>query len=298
MAVKRKSNWYIYLIAFGIAMAFVIGVIFTFSWYLFPEDDKPTSAGLTSNGELDDNFKADHSYDFTVLTMLGDNGSTPPELFMMVSYDAVDNSVVFIPLPNGISVEYDERTLPNLYTAKGGEAVVSAVANATGVTCDGYICFDRDGFERLISAFGNVKYNVPNTIMVNDGTTRTAINAGEQMFSPEAVFKYIYLADFGGDINTRYNNITDVLVELLNQNIRYSDSSLLDNYFDIIMEECDTNLTEEMYMSKKAALLNSITYASDPGEYYVPYGEYGGDGSFDIADNSIISIKQKCGKDE
>ncbi len=292
MAVRRKSNWYIYFIAFGIALAFAIGVIFTFRDFLFPEVEETT--GLTGTGELADDFTPDASYNFTILTMLSDTDDGIPELFSMLSYDAVEHAFVVIPLPNGISVPADERTLPNIYAAKGGEGAVSAVANATGINCDGYICLDREAVIRLISAYGNVRYNIPKTIVVTDGAALDAFNAGEEIFSPEAVFRYIYLADFGEGEEYRFNMVGDILSQLINQNISYSDSMMLDSYFRIVTEDCKTNISEDMYLSKKAALLNTITYGSEPAEYYVPYGEYSGDGSFTIADNSVTTIRQKC----
>lgn len=296
MAVKRKSNWYIYFIAFGVALAFVIGIIMTFSWYLFPEETKQTS-GLTSTGELADDFRPDASHNFTLMTTLSDRPQDVPELFMIVTYNAVDNALIFIPVPNGISIPSSEKSLSNIFGAKGGEGVAAAVGNATGVNFDGYISFDRESFMRLVSAYGNVRYNVPETILVSDGSELAAFNAGEQIFSPEAVFRYIYLADFGEGESYRFNMISELLTELINQNLRYSDSSMLDSYFKIITEACSTNITDEMFMSKKPALLNTITYGSNPAEYYIPYGEYGGDGSFVIAENSITTIMQKCSQD-
>lgn len=297
MAVKRKSNWYIYFIAFGITMAFAISVIFIFKDFLFRENTE-TSTGLNASGELADDFRPDSSHNFTLLTMLADADVSMPDLFMMVSYNAVENTVVYIPLPNGISMADSGRSLPNVYAAQGGKGAVQAVADATGITCDGYIAFDRNGFSRLVSSFGNVEYNVPKTLMVSDGAALDAFNAGEQIFSPESMFRYIYLADFGEGESYRFNIIGDVISLLINQNFRRTDSMQLDSYFKIITEVCDTDITEEFYTSKKAALLNTVEYGSDIAEYYVPYGEMGGDGAFTIAENSIITISQKCGVSE
>lgn len=293
MAVRRKSNWYIYFIAFGLALAFAGGIIFSFRWYLFPEIKEST--GLTADGELDANFKPDESHNFTLLTMLSDGESDIPDLFMMVAFNAVENRLAFIPLPNGISVPADGRTLPNVYAAQGGEAAVYAVSDATGITCDGYVRLDRESFIRLVSAYGNVEYNVPKTLIVDDGAELDTFNAGMQIFSAESMFRYVYLADFGEDEQYRFNMIGDIISELVNQNLVYVDSALLDSYFGIITNGNDTNLTEELFSAKKAALLNTATYGSDPAEYYVPYGEYSGDGSFVISENSVITISQKCG---
>lgn len=297
MAVKRKSNWYIYFIAFGVALAFVIGIIMTFSWYLFPES-KQTSASNPTGGDVTEDFRPNKSHNFTIMTTLADRAHDVASVFILVSYNAVDNSLVFIPISDGISVSAEDRSLSNIYASRGAEGVSEAVSKVTGVTIDGYISFDRESFIRLVSAYGNVRYDVPETILVTDGSQLDAFNAGEQVFSPESIFRYIYLADFGEGESYRFNVIGEILSELINQNIRYTDSSLMDSYFKIISEACDTNLTEDMYISRKPALINTITYGSNPAGYYIPYGEYGGDGSFKISENSLTTISQKCSQDE
>ncbi len=295
MAVRRKSNWYIYFIAFGLALAFAIGVIFTFSWYLFPEVKE--ASGLTSSGELDANFKPDESHNFTVITMLKDGEHDSAELFMLTAFNAVENRIIFIPLHNGISVATEERTLPNVYAAKGGEGVISAVSKATGITADAYLCLDRKEFTDFASAFGNVEYNVPKTIIVNDGVEIDTFNAGEQIFSSESIFRYIYLADFEEDESYRFNMVGDIISELFNQNIKYVDSTLLDTCYYLLSNGTENNFSDKLYNSKKAAMLNTAMYGSEPAEYYIPYGDFGPDGSFTIAENSVTTIRQKCGKE-
>ena len=63
----------------------------------------------------------------------------------------------------------------------------------------------------------------------------------------------------------------------------------------MIIGDSDTNITEEQYKSRKTALLNTVEYGNEPAGYYIPYGEYTEDGGFRIAENSIISIKQRTG---
>ena len=63
----------------------------------------------------------------------------------------------------------------------------------------------------------------------------------------------------------------------------------------MIVNSAETNLTEQLYKAHKAALLNTVQYGVQPAEFYIPYGEYTDDGGFKIAENSIISIKQKAG---
>lgn len=294
MSVHRKSNWYIYLLAFVITLAFVIMVIFTFRWYLFPE--RAEEVGLDSAGELSDSFTPTTEHNFTMLAMLCGDYSDLPELYVMAAYNAVDSKVSFIPLSSGISVSSDGRTLPNIYAAQGGEGVIAAIKDITGVECDCYVTFDRESFVNLLSVYGNVRYNVPKTTVISDGIEAETINAGLQLLSSEAVYRYIMLADFEEGESYRFNIVGDVLATLVNQNYSNADSSLLDTCAQQFINAPATDITEQSYTSRKAALLNTILYASSPAEYYVPYGDYSDD-SFTISENSITTIRQKAGQD-
>lgn len=293
MSVKRKSNWYIYLIAFGITCAFVAMAIFAFRWYLF--NDKTESVGLNQNGELPDDFKPTNAHNFVMLSMLSDGSSDSPELFTLISYTAVSNEICFIPIPSGISVEYSGRTLSSIYASQGGEAVEKAVEEILGINCNSYVKMDREGFISLVTAFGNIEYDVGKTTIITDGVTVETINAGEQNFTAEKLFGYIMKADFSDDENYRLNCVGDVLSALINQNFRNLDDSLLDVYYDMIKGSADTSISDEEYQKRKLAFLNTVEYGNDPAGYYIPYGEYAENGSFIISENSIISIKQRVG---
>lgn len=293
MAVRRKSNWYIYFIAFGVTLAFAAMAIFAFRWYLFPEETQ--SAGLNASGELAEDFVPDSSYSFSVMVMISENAVDAPELFIVTEYDAVDNRVTFVPIPSGISVSTDGRTLPNVYSAQGGTGVINEVGDHIGIKCSSYVKLDRKSFIDFASAYGNVKINVPKTIIIADGAEAETINAGEVLFTAEMLYRYIMLADFEEGESYRFNMIGNILSEMVNQNISSTDSSLLDTYARLLMNASDTDITAEKYSSRKAALLNTIMYESSPAEYYVPYGQYTDNGGFDISENSVITIKQKAG---
>ncbi|MGN0682515.1 MAG: hypothetical protein ACI4JY_02460, partial [Oscillospiraceae bacterium] len=140
---------------------------------------------------------------------------------------------------------------------------------------------------------------VMKTIIVNDGDVAQTINAGNQRLDAETVFRLIMKADFGEGESYRFNCIGTMLSDLINQNYRVLDgnSQVMDSFFRMIADNSQTDLTDEFYRAHKAALLNTAAYAVNPGEYYIPYGEYSDDGSFVIADNSITTIRQKAGVD-
>lgn len=293
MAVRRKSNWYIYIIAFGITLAMIVMVVIFLKDVIFPESKE---TGLNTNGTLSDDFVPDKSMGLSVMTMISDTDSEMPSLFIAAVYDAVENRLTYIPLNDSIALTSSGRTLPNIYAAQGGSGVAKAVSDVLGISFDGYIRFTRDSFMELMSAFGNVEYEVAKTLLIDDGTEVRAINSGKQIFTAEMLYKYIMFADFDEGESYRFNMIGSILIELVNQNISYIDSSLLDVYAANILKNSETDLTEERYKHSKAAMLNTIRYGINPAEYYVSYGEYGDDGSFIISDNSLVTIRQKAGQ--
>lgn len=293
MSVRRKSNWYIYFTAFGIALAFAIVAIFAFKWYLFPDESK--TAGLNTTNGIDENFKPTAEDSFNMLTMLSDSATDSPDLFIFVEYDAVKNRVAFIPLPNGISIPKEGRSLPNVYAAQGCGKVVSVIADILGVQCDSYIKLDREGFIELVSVFGNADYEVLKNITIRDGTETETLTVGTHKLAAETMFRLAMFAEYDEGESYKFNCTGQMLSDLINQNFRKVDRSLLDSYFNVIMEYAETDITEQKYKAHSKALLNTVEYGVNPGEYYVPYGEYTDDGGFIIADNSIITIKQKAG---
>ncbi len=295
MAVRRKSNWYIYLISFAIALAFAAAAILAFQWYLFPEETTPT--GVDKYGELTDDFRPTKEHNFNGLFMLSDDKGDMPELFILITYDAVDNRLTYIPLPSSISMSTEGRTLSNVYAAQGGVKAIEVLEESIGVTCDFYLNMDRQGFITMLSSFGNLEYEVPKSMIIVDGEAQQTFNAGKQRLDAESIFRLLMLADFGEGESFRFNCIGEIMTGLINQNYRVLDgnSQIMDSFFYHIVDSSETNLTDELYRSRKAALLNTAAYGVSPAEYYVPYGEYADDGSFVIAENSIRTIKQKAG---
>lgn len=294
MYVRRKSNWYIYFIAFGITLVLVIAAIIMFRWYLFPSDTQDTGLDKAT-GELTDNFKPTAEHSFRLVAMLSEGVTDSPEFFWLVEYDAVENRFAFVPLPNGISMADEGRTLPNVYTAQGGMEVLRVVNNVLGVGCTTFVKMDRQSFEELIVAFGNVDYSLPRTVIINGDGEITTYNSGVQLLTATDIYRLIVIADYDDGESFRFKIAGDIFAELINQNYNNVDGNLLDIYFDLIEKNCETNLTEEVYKNHKAALLNTIKYGVMPAEFYIPYGEYTADGGFNIAENSVVTIKQKAG---
>lgn len=288
MAVRRKSNWYIYLIAFAIACAVAIAAILAFKEYLFPT--KTTDVGTTMQGITNAKFTPTAEHNFNSLLMIGEDD---PELFVLTIYNAVNNRMTFVPLPNGISVASESRTLPNVYVAQGANGVINTINSITGVKCDFYVKADRAGFENFVTGFGGVQYDFEKTLIIRYGSEVESISSGTQTITGSSIFNVIMYAEFDEGEGYRFNVIGGLLSDLVNQNFRSLTGSLLDLYYRSLCEVTENNLSDEKYNAQKPALLNTVEYGSYPAEFYVPYGEYTTDGGFSIADNSADTIRQK-----
>lgn len=292
MSVRRKSNWYIYAITFAITFALALVAILTFRRYLFPTDT--TSVGLNERGEPDENFRPTAEHNANIMFMFSDSDADSPELFVLAEYNAVENRLTFVPIPRGISVASESRDLTNIYTAQGGDGVVNTINSILGVECDSYIKIDRNGFVNFVTGFGSVEYDIAKTIVIQDGDESEIINAGSQNFTAETIFRLAMCADFEEGEAYRFNVVGGLLSDLVNQNFRNIDSTLIDVFYRSLNEVSENNMSEDKYKAHKAALLYTVQYGSYPAEYYVPYGEYTGDGGFVISENSITTIKQKA----
>lgn len=294
MYVRRKSNWYIYFLAFGITALFVVVAIFAFKWYLFPSNTQNTGVNKVT-GDPNDDFQPTAEHSFRLLTMVSEGENDIPEFFFLTEFNAPENRITFVPLPNGISIESSGRNLPTIYVAQGGGEVVKAVENEIGISVGYYAKMDKQGFEELMTSFGNVEYEIVKTMIVKYGSETATYNSGRRLLSSEDVYMLSVKAEYDEGESYRFKVAGELLSEIINQNYQRVNASQLDTYFNLIIKNSDTNLTEEIYKNHKAALLNTVQYGASPAEFYIPYGEYTNDGGFSIADNSILTIKQKAG---
>lgn len=294
MYVRRKSNWYIYFIAFGITAVFVIVAIFAFKWYLFPSNTQNTGVNRVT-GDPTDDFTPTAEHNFRLLTMVSEGENDIPELFFMAEYNAPENRITFVPLPNGISVDGAGRPLQTIYVAQGGAEVVKAVEDAIGISVGYYVKMDKQSYEDLFTTFGNVEYEFTKTTLVKFGNDTKTFNAGRRLMSSEDFYRLMVKAEYDEGESYRFKIAGELLSELINQNFRQANATRLDAYFNMLLK-CETNLNEEIYKKYKAALLNTVEYGTSPAEFYIPYGEYTEDGGFKIAENSILTIKYKAGE--
>ena len=296
MAVKkRKSNWYIYVITFLIALGIAVLAVQSMEGLLFPE--KSTDA---LNYEAV-SYLPSEANNMTTLVMLSEMKAGTPDLYMIVGYRPNKETIALIPISRQLksNVGFTMATLTEHYQSGGAESVMLAIQNATGVEIDNYVKFDRLSFIGFIDEIGKVSvnsaYDIPSDTLGEDGNQEIFLTAGAHALGGEDLHKYLtYTSD---ELGEDYRNMTfgSVAMSVFNSNFRSLSSTLLQSYFNKIINTTDTDMRFEDYTLRQQAFMYTSENSYNPAVYYIPYGTYEEDGSFVIAESSVATIKDRLG---
>ncbi len=155
MAVKRrKSNWYIYLIAFAAASVIAAMILSIFWDIIFVPKENKTTSGIKSD-------VPDASNNLITLFMLSEEKAANPSLYMIVSFQPADEAVFCIPLKTNMSVKVGNKTatLDEFYSEGGIKSVLYGIEGTVGVKCDRYVKLDRDSLVALADVVGKLYIN-------------------------------------------------------------------------------------------------------------------------------------------
>lgn len=318
MSVKRKSNWYIYVITLIVSFI-ILGFFVSSIWdSLFPASK---DAGSYTVGGAD--YRPSAEIQTTVLLMLSEMKAGTPKYYMLMHYYPRQDSVVFAALPENMRVEYggNEGSLYEMYDNFGASAVMGGIKNTLGIECDNYIKFDRLSFIDFVDLTGTVYVNVPSditeqkveTVLVTeiidvDGeeqevtrqkqetVDKVIFPAGTQYFDGETLYSYlVYPFGKGADYTLAIHG--SAAMNMVNRNFRSLSSTELQARAEKLLGSTDTDFTFSDYTDYQSVLLYTSENSINPCEYYIPYGETDG-GYFVIASNSINTIRDRFGMTE
>ncbi len=316
MKVRRKSNWYIYVITLIISFA-LLGFFVSSIWdSLFPTEKDADSAYSVNNAD----FRPSADIKMNFIVMLAEMKAGVPDYYMLASYTPRSESVVFVPLPENTRVSYKGNvgSLYEMYSNLGAEAVTGAVTETLGFECSDYIKFDRLSFIDFVDLTGEVYVNIPadikesrietfleSEIIEVDGeeqeVTRTVkkkvediiFPAGAQYFDGETLYSYITY-DFGKGVDYTLAVQGAAAMNMLNRNFRDLSSTELQSYAEKIINSTETGFMFSDYVEYQPVLQYTTENSINPCEYYIPYGETDG-GYFMLNPNSVQTIKDRCG---
>ena len=315
MAVKRKSNWYIYLIALIISFV-LLGLFVSSIWdSLFPASEDAASYSISHS-----DFRPSPDIKPTYLVMLSDMKAATPVYYMLANYRPREEMIVFVPLQENMKVSYggNEGSLYEMYDNFGAEAVMGGIKTSLGVECKHYIKFDRLSFIDFIDLTGSVYVNIPADITETvtktvleketveiDGEekedTRSVKKAVEEIVFPagvsyldgEKLYDYITY-DFGKGVDYKLAVHGAMAMNMLNRNFRNLSSTEIQKFAEKLIYSTDTDITMSDYTNMQSVLQYTSENTINPCEYYMPYGENDG-GYFIISENSKATILDRLG---
>ncbi len=287
-SVKRRSNWYIYLITFLISAA-LLGVFVWRIWgMLFPIKDMPV---VSSSGVAE--YKPDESHNMTVLFMLSEDKGQVPDYFMLINYRPRAEKVVIVPIKKNLSsfVGNTKGTLSELYKEGGASSILFAIKNSLGIDIDHYVKFDKSSFVDFFDFVDTTPMNIPENMNIGD----LVLNKGMHYFNGEDLYNYITYDSFLQGEDYTYVLHGSAITNFINSNGRNLSTVHLQNIFNKILNSTDTDLEFTFFTNHQSAFVYSTQNSINIAEYYIPYGDNKDNGTFEISENSIVSIHQRFG---
>lgn len=282
---KKKSNWYVYLLAF----IFTIG-IFTFGSILVYK--MMTEKDIDGVKQTDDgDFVADETHNVNFLSVISNTSDDSPHTYIIVSYNAIDNEINIMSLPSDLQTE--TGTLTDVFTNSGINGVINAINSTIGINIDNYIHSRKLEFTNAFDSLGTLELTVttPVTFTSSDSGEKKLLDIGVNYVNGSQL--YDYLAQVRRENSTyEYMRISgSAFAEILNGKAKDTKISDIESIFRRILTTADSNMKTTDLDYRKLALIDTLEQTATPVIYYVPNGEYNDDNAFVISENSKISIK-------
>ncbi len=315
VSVRRKSNWYIYLIAL-IASFALLGLFISSIWSsIFPDRDESMYNVARSD------YRPSAEINLTSLIMLSDMKASVPTYYMLMNYQPRDEIIVFVPLRENTRVTYKGNTgsLYEMYDNYGAEAVVKGIEELLGIECIHYIKFDRLSFIDFVDMGGQVYVSVPSDVVeketktvlkkemveVDGGepeeVTRSVKETVENVIYKEGVHfmdgetLYGYLTyDFKRGIDYTLAIQGSAAMNMVNKNFRRISSTQMQGLAESIIKSTETDIVFKDYTTIQAIFGYTSENSINPCEYYITYGETDG-GYFVISDSCIKTMLGRMG---
>lgn len=286
--VKRRSNWYIYLLTFIISFAALSFVVWNMRDLIFPVSTVPV---VSSSGRID--YRPDASYNTNVLFMLSEIKGGVPDYYMLANYRPRDEVVVLVPVKaNLYSVVGNVKgSLSEIYKTGGASGVIYALNNALDIEFNNYIKFDKSSFMDFIDLIGRVPVNIPYTLKHEE----LVFTAGSEDLTGERLYSYLTFPEFNEGEDYRCVVHGSAISNFINNNSRNLTVTQLQSFFNKILNTTDTNFEFADFTKNQQAYLYNTQNSYNMAEYYIPYGETNESGYFIISDSSKAAIKDRFG---
>ena len=192
------------------------------------------------------------------LLLLGcEQADSLPDVAVLFYYNAPQGRIYPIVVPTVTVAQVNGRvdTIQGHYDYAGTRGGVQAVQSAFGIELDRYAQLQKIGVSNVVDFFGGLSYNLPYDTMI--GTEQFL--KGEQLLDGRRVSAFIF-----NKVNYAlcdYQLQSEIITKLLVQNL---DANFIDNhpnFIDLIFNNCETNLNQHDFTSRKTSITNQLLLA-------------------------------------
>lgn len=229
-------------------------------------------------------FEPDASQSQTLLLILEGGPAPTDDAFVVARFQPVDGKLVLLPLlgQTACQINTSKSTLYEFYRIGGAMKAVEAVENILNIRVEKYILFDKDDFNSVVDILGGVNYSIPYDMAYEkEDTGETVIlREGRQYLDGTKLRWLITFPEYSGGEEYRLQLIGSVLTDMLNGALSNRMANTLDNSFNTIVNQVETNITAYDYQFRKEAILYLIQPGTTPVQFKLCTGTFDKDGEF------------------
>lgn len=190
------------------------------------------------------------------------NRSGPLETLSILKFNPEENMFITTSLPTDIesTVNIKTDTLGNLYEYGGNGMLAEAVSNLLNIPINRYIRIDMQGTEKIIDFLGGIKLELEEDleyIDINNNLT-TILPSGKISVDSDTLYS-IYNSYYSIDNPAENIEMQNYIIKIILENIKNFNKNLnLDQFYNIIVNETDTNITLYDFTYRKEILQSMI----------------------------------------
>lgn len=219
----------------------------------------------------------------------------------LVRIDPTNNSILVVPMSAMTLNSVDNATMRDIYSRSGMAGVKDAVENTIGLKVDNYATLSNEAFERICDIYGGITYRAPeelyylsqendsNDIFIQKNESVTLGGRQIRLLTQYPVYSN------GKQGNNEF--LGEAMESLINSMFQqaYITQDNLDNLYDIITTNSDTDLNNDAFKLQKSYIKEMLASNLTPAERMVPEGIWGSnDESFVISADFIDRLREKA----
>ncbi|MBO5447944.1 MAG: LCP family protein [Ruminococcus sp.] len=269
---KRRSQAPVALVYFVTVLVFM-GLLAALSVYLLKEFN------IIDDGSSEDNAVVSNPVFTNLYARVNSKGQLQDATIVRIDPDK--QKILVIPIPAVTTGSIDKSmTLRDVLADGGMTKLKEEVEDLFGVTVDNYMSVTNDAFERVADIFDGIIYtpkeelyylskdNDSNDISISKG--ELANLSGRQI---RLICQYpVFSNGMQGNTDFLGEAVSGMINHAFQQSAVIMDN--LDNIYDILTANSDTDLTSDDFKLQKSYLKEMLTSGSTPAEYICPEGTW------------------------